>query len=291
MAVDNMVLKKKGESSLATWIKRRKKRNQNKVSITQGATGSGKTYADISICLEIDPEFDVDKQVVFSLKELMELINDDWFKKKKWKQIIFEEFQISMSNRAWQSAMNKMLNYLLSTFRHQNILLYLNAPYKDFLDSQAMKLIHIVFETKGIDRKKKTVKITPKIQQYNPKMKKTYEHSIYVIYPDKKVKQLSLLNVKKPPEDVCKIYEAKKEEFTSKLNKNIMQQAIEMDNKENGVKEKKPLTDKQKETLELYIEHKNMQKVADIMGIVVSNVHFHIDAAKKKGYTLDNYEK
>lgn len=285
---DNMILKRKGETSLATWEKRRIKRNQNVISITQGSTGSGKSYADIGIALEIDSEFDVEKQVVFSLSTLMKLINSEWFKKKKWKQVIFEESQISMSNRSWQSAMNKMLNYLLSTFRHQNVILYFNAPYKDFLDSQSMKLVHLCIDTKGIDRKNNYVKISPKILQYNSQLKKTYEHSIFKIQ-DGEVMQIGIIRIKKPPKEICILYEGMKKEFTDKLNAEIMKNAFEIENNVVDKPNKRPLTDKQEMVMKV-LANNNYRESEKILKISISAIHKHKTLAEKKGYSLKDFK-
>jgi len=74
MSSGNMVMKKSGEMSLVTWIKNRIKKNENCNIFTSGPTGSGKSYANLSIALKIDPDFDPDTQVVFSFKDLLRTI-------------------------------------------------------------------------------------------------------------------------------------------------------------------------------------------------------------------------
>jgi len=285
MTIDNLIRKKQGEASVITWIKRRITRNQNVLSLTVGPTGSGKSLNDIGKAIKIDPNFNVEKQVVFKLSELMNVINSDWFKALEWKIVIYEEAQISLSNRAWQSTMNKMLNYLLSTFRHQNIILFFNAPYRDFLDSQSMKLVHIIFDMRGIDRKKQVSKVRPLLQQYNSKLKKTYEHSIRTILPNGQIKPLNIWEVKKPPQEACDIYEAKKKRFTDELNKQIMKQALKLEKGDEVKDERKPLTSRQQETLDLMEKHGNVKEVAQIMGIALKNVYKHLEYARNKGYT------
>ena len=74
MSGGNMVMKKIGEMSLVTWIKNRIKKNENCNIFTSDPTGSGKSYANLSIALKIDPDFDPDTQVVFSFKDLLRTI-------------------------------------------------------------------------------------------------------------------------------------------------------------------------------------------------------------------------
>lgn len=183
---------------------------------------SGKSWGMLSLAYNIDPEFSID-QVAFSFREVMTIINSDWFKKKKWKIILFDEPQTDISNRAWQSLTNKLMNYLVSTFRHQNIVLLFATPYSDFIDSQTKKLIHCVFDVRGHSRKTKKAQIRPKLLQYNSKMKKFYEHSLYVIDRGG-YNKLTMMFIDEPPKHLIKPYEEKKTAFTDALNKDIQRQ-------------------------------------------------------------------
>jgi hypothetical protein len=228
----NLIKKKKGEKSKVTFIKKMVTReNSNWMELFQGPSGQGKTWSAISQCYAIDPSFDVSKQLVFDFPSLMSLINSDGFKKLKWKQIIFDEPQTSISNKNWQSLTNKMMAYLVTTFRHQNVILIFCCPYRDFLDSASMKMIHCITEMHSIDRKKKKVKTRPKLQQYNSKLKKTYEHSIYVLTEDKRIRPLFFDYVPQPPKELIDTYEEMKTQFTSKLNKEIEAQLVKITEK------------------------------------------------------------
>lgn len=219
--MSNLVMYKKGEKSKIRYIKRRlSQENGNWLELMQGASGSGKTWSAISESKSIDPNFDVSKQLVFTFQDFMKLINSEWFKELKIKIIIFDEPQIQMSNRAWQSVGNRLINYVLSTFRHQNICVIFCCPYRDFLDSQSMKMIHCVTEMKGIDRKKGLTKTRPKLQQYNSQMKKTYEHSLQIIR-DGTTTPLIFDFISKPNKEDVEIYEMMKSDYTSTLNKSI----------------------------------------------------------------------
>jgi len=156
--------------------------------------------------------------------------------KKKYKVIVFDEAQTEISNRAWQSLTNKLMNYLLSTFRHRNVILLFTSPYSDFLDSQAMKLIHCKFEVRSHDQRTKLTKIRPKILQYNSKLKKFYEHSLYVIR-DNRYNKLVFWGVKKPPQHLIDPYEEDKLAFTTKLNKSMLEDMDKLEKGEDKVEE------------------------------------------------------
>jgi DNA polymerase III delta prime subunit len=297
--IDNIVKKKEGELSLVTWIKRRIKRNQNCIALFEGPTGSGKSLTCMSVAKSIDSDFDPSTQIVFYLSDFMKLINSEDFGKKKYKIIIFEELQVSASNRNWQSAMNKMLNYVLSTFRHQNIILLFNSPYRDFLDSQSMKLLHLIIQMKSIDRKRNKAKIKPLIQQYNSKMKKTYEHSLFVLNDKGQGSKLAFMNVSKPDSESIEIYEAKKREFTEKLNREILLQAEELERKGSKIiveEKEEPLHQLNANELMVYDWIKNnpdkLQKdYAKDLKLTGNKVSVLIRKIHKKGVNVRKYLK
>jgi len=229
----NMIMYKKGEHSWIRYIKMRIKSNLNFLALAEGSTGVGKSWACLSIAYLIDPTFEI-RQVAFSFQEVMQIINAEWFKKKQYKCIVFDEPQISISNRQWQSLTNKLFLFLVSTFRHQNIVLIFASPYADFIDSATMKLLHCKFEVKGHSAKTNLTTIRPKLLQWNSRMHKFYEHSLYIMREGQLggSTKLTKWNVPKPPQHLIDPYELKKSEFTSKLNKSIQSQLDVMDEKQ-----------------------------------------------------------
>lgn len=194
---------------------------------------SGKSWGMLSIAYLIDPTFEP-RQIAFSFREVMKIINSVWFQKKKWKIILFDEPQTSISNRQWQSLTNRLFNFLLSTFRHQNVILLFATPYADFIDVASQKLLHCKFEVKGHSVKTNLTTIRPKLLQYNSRMKKFYEHSLYVMHKGKAGGSTKLVkwNVPKPPQHLIDPYEEKKSAFTHSLNKDIEGQLDTMETKQ-----------------------------------------------------------
>ena len=243
-----MVMFKPGECSFIRWLRKRHNHHNNTLIMMQGETGSGKSYSAIQKTSEYDPEFRIE-QVVRNFREFMELIKQDWFIKKKNKIVIFDEPQVSISNRNWQSLTNKLMNYLLSTFRHQQIVVFFVAPYKTFLDSQSMKLIHCVMTTKGINRDKKLCAVRFTLEQYNPDMDKFYHHPLFVLSKFG-IQKLNELNIHKPNKKLIEQYEQRKHEFTSNLNIDILKQIIKLENKNAGIVEPKPIKIKEPKIVE-----------------------------------------
>ena len=306
--MENMIMYKKGESSWIKWIKKRIKNNLNMNAIFTGPTGIGKTFAAIEVARQIDPEFDVTKQISFSFPGLMKIINqfnnktDSNLHKKKFKVCIFDEAQTSTNRREWQSKVNKYLNYLLSTFRHQNIITLFTSPYEDFLDSAALKLFHVKFECKGWSKKTKKSKMTPKIYQWNSQKQKMYEHPLYVI---KKTgtSPLRSWSVNCPPKEMTDLYEKDKFAFTNALNLSITQELEAMSKAENEPEGRKPLNPLscQKELWE-YCEKNGWTTQAQLAvdfgkyrgqpnGMSIGQLNMNKQSMKKRGWDIEIFNK
>ena len=161
----------KHQFSWINYIHNRIKNNKNFLATLTGKTGSGKSWSALSMGEMLDKDFNI-KRIIFKAEDLMDLINNGNL--KRGSVIIWDEAGIDLSNRNWQSNINKMLNFLLQTFRHKNFILILTVPYQDFLDASSRKLFHADIETVSIDKREKRVIVKPKLLQYNPGMKKWY---------------------------------------------------------------------------------------------------------------------
>ena len=292
--MENLITKKKGESAIVTLTRKRIKNNLNMFCMFTGKLGSGKTWSAISYAQELDPKFDVDNQITFDFRQTMKLINEDWFKAIKIKVIVWDEPQITISNRNWQSQMNKLVNYLVSTFRHQNIVLILAAPYKDFLDTQTMKLLQWEFQCSSIDRKTNRCIVYPKWQQYNPVKKKTYPHPLFVLIDGRPV-QVSNWAIKKIDKESIKIYEKNKTNFTDGLNKSIQDTLDELDRQEkaprdNEDKPKKPLTELQQQILECWKKGMKQKDIVELLGKKQKIISESEGYMRNKGYSRENYQ-
>ncbi len=259
----------------------------------------------LNIAHKLDPDFDSVEQVAFKFSSLMRIVNkfnnggeEDVknLNKKKIKVCIFDEAQTDINRRDWQKKTNRFLLHLLSTFRHQNIIVLFTTPYEDYVDSAALKLFHAKFECQGWSKKTGRSRMRPKILQYNPRKKKFYEHSLFVI---RKKKMIKLVNwdVGAPPKHIIDPYEKTKFAFTNALNKKIYDEMIKDEgitgNKDDIILDpldRKKLTDKQLKVMKLMCTHKTQQKVADILKVNVSSVNTHIKLSRNKGYKIEEFK-
>ncbi len=269
------------EPSWIRYIRNRILKRKNFLALVSGTTGSGKSWSCLSVALMLDKNFGSDR-VVFGLRGLMELINSGE-KFPAGTVFVWDEFQIEGGNRNWQSLTNKLLNSLLSTFRHKNFIVLINAPYSDFIDSQSKKLLHAEWEVTGIDYNNEKTIMKPMVIQYNSRRKQFY-YKYLRVKTKRGVSPITKWKIPKPPKWIVEEYERRKTEFTTNLNKEIERQLDKLDSKD----KKKPLTDKQEEILDLMSKHQDVPTVAKELKTTERTVYFHIAQARKKGY---DYEK
>ena len=216
--MQSLVLAKKQENCWISYIKQRIRKNKNFLGFISGETGSGKSWSSLSVAEQADGRFTIE-QCVFGAEELMLLINSK--KLRKGSVIVFEEVGVEMSNKNWQSITNKVVNYLLQTFRHRNFILIMNSPFMDFVDATTRKLFHAEMRTVGINRTDKTCMLKPLLLQYNSKKKKFYYKRLRVITQGG-TRPVDSWSVPKPSPHLIEMYELKKRNYTDELNKRIL---------------------------------------------------------------------
>lgn len=307
----NAIVVYRGKPKVNSWARwmvgRTMKQNKNNLISVIGQTGSGKTYTAISIC-EIMSKMDgvpfgIDN-VVFSLRELMELINSG--KLKRGSKIIFDEPQVSISAREFQSEANKVFNYLLSTFRHRNLTLFFCTPFETLLDKNSRRLFHARFETMSINRKNNTCRIKPRFIEYSDFKTDAYRKQLIIMCKDEngrnKSQKLFYWDVPKPSKELIEQYEKKKLEFTNNLNKNISERlklfdesgkSLTAEQKEEVVK-RKPLTPTQERVMRVLAniqESNKFERAREILKISLSAIHKNKTLAEKKGYLVEEFKK
>jgi energy-coupling factor transporter ATP-binding protein EcfA2 len=130
------------------------KRNQNCLVLIAGDTGSGKSYAALRMAELISPDFKINN-VVFNPDEFMDILETV----RKGDTIIFDEAGVGMPSRDWYTIQNKMLGYVMQTFRSQNLCVIFTVPNISFIDVQVRNLFHVFMETQSIDYKNKKCKM------------------------------------------------------------------------------------------------------------------------------------
>jgi len=281
---------KKEEESEYAWVRyirdRLHNRNKNFLPMITGPTGSGKSWTALSIGEMVDDDFDEDR-IVFRASELLELINSGNL--KRGSVILWDEAGIDMSNRNWQSHLNKTMNYLLQTFRHRNFCLIFTAPYGDFIDTATRKLFHAEFETDGINRTKGTCAIKPKMLQYNAELKKWYKKYLKVIKDQSGMTKIRRWAVPKPSKEIIDKYERKKLRFTNELNTDLEATIKKLKAKN---KPEEPRGSLQKKVLLQWKQGEFIQhKIASNINSTQSQVCKAEKGMEKQGFIKENYKE
>lgn len=301
----------KGEPKSHSWARwmsaRTIKRNSNVLASFVGSTGSGKTWSALAVGEIVSRLNKVPfgiTNVVFGLRELMELINSGTL--KRGSVIIFDEPQASISAKDFQLVANKVFNLLVSTFRHRNYCLFFCTPFESLLDKSTRKLFHARFETLSIDRKNKVCRVKPRFLEHSET--KTYVKQLCVSFVDKsglkRFEKMFYWDVPKPSKELIEQYESKKLAFTTQLNLNIMTKLDAFNNSGKSMTEnnsqvidtRKFLTPLQKEcmtqlaNMEADVPNKNIL-ISQKLGIGPSAVSGHLSSARKKGYRLEEFIK
>lgn len=206
------------KSFFVEYIKNRlNKNNQNFLGLIQGQTGSGKSWASISLAMAIDHKFSMEN-IVFDAKELIEFVIHRSY---KGGAVVFEEAGVGLHNLSFWTDTNKGANKILQTFRHKNLALIMNSPEGSFIDSQSMKLIHCVMSTVGINRRRRYSRVNFHFIKPNYwKKDKPYRNPLRVYNNvTKSWASCTELNVNAPPQPVIEQYERMKIKYTTELNR------------------------------------------------------------------------
>lgn len=205
------------ENPFIDYIRRRIKANKNCLIIIIGATGIGKTYAGLRICEVLDPDFNISR-IAFTGKDFIELADSPDLKPGSC--IMLDEAGVSMDNRQWWSQHNRMINWLLQTFRHQRLVSIITVPQLNFIDKKSLALFHVVLEVINIDGSKRCSVVKPKI--IIPRPSSLTDKNFMMYFPTIKdssgtIIKVSRLHVHLPTRELRKEYEKIKKSFTSKL--------------------------------------------------------------------------
>lgn len=245
-----------GSSFLVNYMKHRVlNSNKNFLCIITGETGSGKSFAGLKLGEEIDSNFNVDN-VVFSITEFMKFLASD--KPKRGSVIMFEEVGVSVSNRNWQKAINKLFNFIMQTFRYKNLIVFFTVPDYNFVDKQTRSLFHAQFELQGINQTEGYSTLKPIFLQRN-----SYTGEVYTKYPRVMVKEKHIIGgvecckneiytIKRSKiglasKELIDAYEEKKLRFNKRLEKEVLVGVKKEDPLEEFEREKQEIETKKKE--------------------------------------------
>ena len=256
------------------------KRNKNFMGVWVGRTGSGKSFAAISLAEDIDPNFTVDN-IAVSTKEMVEIITSG--RLKKGAALVLDEAGVNYSSKNWMKRENKYLGELFQTFRYLNYALLLNLPHVKFMDITERRLVHAGFVMKGIDRKNKLSYAQPRIFKNYPfsdREKFGFSYPI-VRYPNGRFYVVKTLYFKLPTRKIRLAYLEKKKEWNEKLQDKVKRSIVFGEN----VEEKK----KAKEKFE--VKYQVTDKIKKAAVLVKNELDKYIQWNNRKGHKRMEFSK
>lgn len=196
--------------------------NQNILCAITGKTGSGKSYASLSICenyykTKLNREYPIDN-VCFSINEVLDRLSSGEL--KRGDILILEEGGVNLGALDFQQKIVKTFNYILQSFRSMNVGLIINLPMFTNLNKTTRNLMHFLIRTMGIDKANKMVRLSPLWLQYNQDTGKLYRHRP-VIAIDGFFEKVDIILYPLPSDKLRAEYEAKKKVFLDKLVEDI----------------------------------------------------------------------
>lgn len=259
------------------YVRQRIRNNKNFLCSITGPTGSGKSYSALTLGQALDPAFSIER-VAFSPLEFMEILDTDL---PAGSVIVFDEAGVGISSQEWQSVANRLINYVLQTFRHKNYIVLFTTPHMGFIAAQSRKLFHCHMETTGILKKARQCRLKPLLIQVNQRSGDVYFKYLRVKRPGQKPQKITRIRVPLPKKALRNAYERKKTAYTQELNKGILD-----DLRARHAKEKPTLTARQQEVVDLLSEGLTIDAVAENMQVSERNVYAHMELIQKKGWRI-----
>ena len=198
---------------LKEWLWNRiNRQNKNLIIVITGSTGSGKSFSALRLAELLDPSFNVGR-VCFTPREVLAVLNSGL---KKGNFFIIDEAGVTLPSRDFMSFANKALDFVLQTFRRENLGCILCLPTMSMLDLQARQLTHVLIETKEIMPKLSKVKVRVFMLTTNSRTGKVYYKYPKVMTPQGIRYTIDEVLIGKPSEQLIEAYEEKKKELEKK---------------------------------------------------------------------------
>lgn len=199
-----MLLRLDSKTPLADGI-RRETRNykRNYAIVITGKTQMRKSTTAIKLALELDPKFDLKKQM--AVVRTLDMLKVLQRKSKKYSVEILDELGVGMPHREWMKFLNKAMSYVMQTYGFRRKIIIVTVPYEDYVDVDARKLFDMLIKVvnKDDDHKYCILKVTE--MEWNSKLKRMYYQYPRVKTPNG-IKRVECFKIKYPPKEIMDEY-------------------------------------------------------------------------------------
>ena len=193
--------------------------NENWLCVVCGDTGSGKSYSALRLAEKICPKRFNINNVVFSAEEFMSVLNSG--KLRKGDVIVWDEAGVGLPAKEWYDLINKMITYIMQTFRRDNLAVIFTVPAMSLVTSDVRKLFHAYIETVSKNKRKGYVVTKFMNIERNPRTDKLYFKYLHKIEEGMSKKITSTRFFLPSSKEFIKRYEEKKAVFSETLKKDV----------------------------------------------------------------------
>ena len=225
-----------------------------------GETGSGKSYAALSVAEAVDPDFTVD-QIAFSVVEFLELVIDDSY--GPGSIIVFEEASVEAGSDEYMTKKNKALRQVSEIWRHQRRGALFTYPAFNRLDPDVRARMAGLVQLDELNESAGN-----SVGRYRVIQQDSYTGEIYRHRPKIGGVEYNQMQFTLPSDELIEAYEAKKSNYTENKNLELLEGLLEDAKEEEEADEelgpKEIARDILSEgKLEEYINENNGQKYID----------------------------
>lgn len=257
-----------------------------------GQTGSGKSLSTISLMIALylyrhgempSVDYIIDR-VKFKALDVMKDLNNPNLKKKDVRA--WEEAGVAVGHKSHASVQNRVVGWLVQTFRNLQQVVFFTVPSMSFLDASIRKMLHLSIETKTIDTGKNICIVKPLLLQYNERKDEIYYHNLSYPNEDGYYDTIDLMGVPLPPQEFIDAYLKEKNKFTKDLNLEIQATLQKIENKKADI-----LTPRQEEVANIMKKGiTNQQEIAEELGISQPSISKTMKILARKGVKKELYE-
>lgn len=139
---------------ITKYVVKRIMRNQNFLGMITGPTGTGKSYAAISLGFRFNAAMGIKEppRIFYELTDFIDFLKAGDF--VPGQTLIIDEGGLMAQARAAMTRQNRIISMISQSFRYMRLSVIFCVPHLSFIDSNVRKLVHVVMITNRINRSK-----------------------------------------------------------------------------------------------------------------------------------------
>lgn len=281
----------KGNNVFIEWIRNKiYKSPSNVIIIVVGMPGSGKSNIGVKLLSLLNPEIfeymtaeeAIEQRVAFTPQQFLQKLSI----LKKGDVIVFDEPQINYNARNFFSETNKLINKVITSYRHQQLITIFCTPSMSYVDSQARKVMTLFIEPHTMNQKRGYLLAKVYEQKYNAYMDKIYRKKIrFIDGYDRTLKELNDLKVLRLDPELENAYKKISNKFKIDVRKEVQEKlASELEIQKQGP----ALTAIEKQVIELKIkERMTKDEIGEHLGLPKASLTKIYKSIKAKGIKMN----